>query len=372
MSKRSLFTMVTPVPAGISRECIMSFLYSHVEMVDLNPLVIERHPIRASPHASAEEAHCEWYEITDKVQYIPGGVYSGKVTYTGCFHNLPNGLQTHCFAPMGLNIRSRWQLGGSLPGEPKQVNELGLGIPKEGLWLREDVDMKCNIFMINFVKKTFRKAHLTLVDRLVEKAHILEAQAHNEALERASEVASVYSRSSTSPGYQAPLTFQDTASSGRPGDSRHASYQRQDPQQPLYPPPGYNQAPLPLLPYTGTERSASPYLGGSPNLVSRTSFQPTYDPRRSVQAPPPPDKTFRDPHRASYELKPRTYSFDHKANPYGLDSNLYALPGNPYSQKHIHPAYKTVELPGAHPEMVPKPLSFGAARQASQEPTELE
>jgi hypothetical protein len=83
---------------------------------------------------------------------------------------------------MGLDIKGKWTLGGSLPGEPIQAQELGVGMPKQGLWLREDVDMRCNFVMTSFVKKTLKKAHATLVDRLLEKAHIIEATVHNNRL----------------------------------------------------------------------------------------------------------------------------------------------------------------------------------------------
>jgi hypothetical protein len=175
MSKRSIFTTVTPLPAGITRQTVMETLQSHVEMIDLNPLVEERHPIKPPAHATAEEYHCLWYSLTDRVQYLPGGLASGKVSYTCCFHDLDNGLQTHCYAPMGLNIRGKWTVGGSLPGEPVAPVELGANVPLHGLWLREDVDMRCNIMMTSFVKKTLKKSHSALVDRLVVKAQIADA-----------------------------------------------------------------------------------------------------------------------------------------------------------------------------------------------------
>ena len=182
MSKKSHFTTVTPLPAGIGRETVLETLHSHVEMIDLNPLVVERHPIKPPSGATAEEFHCQWYSVTDKVNYLPGGLYSGSVTFNVCFHDLPDGLQSHIYAPMGLNMRGRWTLGGSLPGEPRQAVEIGLGVPKTGLWLREDVEMKVNVVMGGFVKKTTKKAHATLVQRLMEKAHIAEAEAHNAGL----------------------------------------------------------------------------------------------------------------------------------------------------------------------------------------------
>ncbi|KAL2061724.1 hypothetical protein VTL71DRAFT_7102 [Oculimacula yallundae] len=182
MSKRTVFTTLTPLPPGVSREVVMETLKSHTEMIDLNPLVIERHPIKPPPNATPEEYHCVWYSLTDRVQYLPGGLASGQVTYTCCFHDLKDGLQTHCYAPMGLDIKGKWTLGGSLPGEPIAPVELGLGAPLHGLWLREDVDMRCNIMMGGFVKKTLKKAHSSLVGRLLVKSEIQEAAMRNKAL----------------------------------------------------------------------------------------------------------------------------------------------------------------------------------------------
>ncbi|KAK4693705.1 hypothetical protein P7C71_g3746, partial [Lecanoromycetidae sp. Uapishka_2] len=200
MSKRTLFTTVTALPAGISRETVLETLHNHTEMIDLNPLVMERHPIRPPKEATPEEITCAWYQITDKVNYLPGGLYSGSVTFKGCFHNLPNGLQTHIHAPAGLEMKGRWTLGGSLPGEPREAVELGANIPKTGLWLKEDVDMRCNFVMTSFVKGTTKKAHGTLVSRLMEKAHKIENDAHNNAL---AEQLSL--RSSYPPDYHASM-----------------------------------------------------------------------------------------------------------------------------------------------------------------------
>jgi hypothetical protein len=182
MSKRTVFTTLTPLPVGIGRETVRESLKDHSMMIDLNPLVEERHPIKPPNNATAEEYHCAWYSLTDKVQYLPGGMMSGKVSYNACFHDLENGLQTHVYAPMGLNIKSKWTLGGTLPGEPVAPVELGLGAPMQGLWLREDVDMKCNILMTSFVKKTLKKAHSKLVERLLVKAQIVDAAMVNQQL----------------------------------------------------------------------------------------------------------------------------------------------------------------------------------------------
>ncbi|KAI0997938.1 hypothetical protein K3495_g10252 [Podosphaera aphanis] len=148
----------------------MEMMHSHTEMIDLNPLVEERHPIQPPANATAEEYHCMWYSLTDRIQYLPGGIMSGRVSYNVCFHNLVDGVQTHCYAPLGLNIKNKWTLCGSLPGEPAAPVEIGVGAPVSGLYIREDVDMTCNFMAISFVKKTLKKAHAILVERLVAKA----------------------------------------------------------------------------------------------------------------------------------------------------------------------------------------------------------
>ncbi|KAG8425033.1 hypothetical protein J3458_001776 [Metarhizium acridum] len=170
MFKRTIFTTVTPLPLGLTRDVAVAFLHDHLQMIDLNPLIKDRHRIPPPRHAPDEEVSCVWYSLTDRVSYLPGGLASSDVTYTAAFHDLPRGIQTHCYAPMGVETRSKWSIGGSMPGEPLEPVELGLGAPTTGLYLREDVDLRCNILMARFVKKTIKKSHSTLVDRLHDLA----------------------------------------------------------------------------------------------------------------------------------------------------------------------------------------------------------
>jgi hypothetical protein len=285
MSKRSLFVNITPLPAGISRESVISTLHDHLEMIDLQPMVEERHPIKPPTTATPEEFHCQWYALTDKVQYLPGGLYTGKVSYNVCFHNLPTGMQSHVYAPMGLTIRNKWTLGGTLPDEPREAVELGHGIPKEGLWLREDVDMKCNMLLTSFVKKNLKKAHATLVARLVEKAHLNENDKHNATLAAIanSDTQSISSYQPSSPGYPPPLFASSTSnphdsvsSFARSNSSRHSYYQENNPNLP----PGYqlephsnpssDRQPSPHQSYRQSyaEQTLSPYGQHSPNPTS--------------------------------------------------------------------------------------------------------
>lgn len=184
------FTTITPLPPGVTRETVLETLHSHLEMIDLNPSHDERHLIPSPPEATAEEYHCIWYSITDKVSYFPG--YKGKVTFKACFHNLAHGMQTHCYAPMGLDIKQKWTLGGNAPGEPIQPAEIGIGAPVSGLYIREDVEMKCNFLMTKFVRKTLKDSLATLVARLLVKSQLIEAAEQNRRLQQEQEQASGY------------------------------------------------------------------------------------------------------------------------------------------------------------------------------------
>lgn len=193
MSKRTVYTNITALPSQVTRDIAVDELHDHAVMIKLNPLVINFE--RCLPHkdGSPDEYHCIWYEITDKVSYLPG--IKGQVKYKACFFDRPLGLQTHCFAPAGLDIKAKWSVGGNMPGEPREARELGVDTPREGLYLREDVDMHCNIMLTSFVKKNLKTAHAVLVDRLLKKVEIVEDGHYHRSMT----ASSIYSSMSGTP-----------------------------------------------------------------------------------------------------------------------------------------------------------------------------
>ena len=181
MGKKTVFTNITPLPPQVSREVAIAMLHNHDEMIELNPLVIEHHPIKTPRDASKDEfLDCTWQEMTDRIAYA-GGIVKGKVSYKGCFHDLPNGLQTHIYAPMNLDIREKWTVCGTLPGEPDEPREQGLNTPRRGLYLREDGEIKCNVLMAGFVRKNLDHAHKVLVERILAKAERVQAHLNASA-----------------------------------------------------------------------------------------------------------------------------------------------------------------------------------------------
>ncbi|EPS39342.1 hypothetical protein H072_6838 [Dactylellina haptotyla CBS 200.50] len=282
MSKRSVFTTITPLPASLTRKTVIDFFHNHEAMIDLNPLVIERHRIKPPETASADEASCIWYSLTDKVSYLPGGKVSSNVSYTACFNDLPNGLQTHCRAPAGVDIRSIWSLRGSLPGEPKEPIELGITVPKEGLYIREDVDLSANFLLSSFVRKTLKKAHSILVDRLTSHA---ERKEMDDALAEQFPITN-----KNMPTGMKPLPAQPI----NPNQASHPAASPMDPRampNPMQPPfLGHPQQPYGYPPYHQDPNylaSHASMAGSDPrNSDSRLSVasSPTTDPRLSYQS----------------------------------------------------------------------------------------
>ncbi|CBX97075.1 predicted protein [Plenodomus lingam JN3] len=158
MPKTVVFTTITPLPVGITRKSVLDMYKDHVSMIDLNPLVVERYACRPPSYAPTDEYWSTWYTIKDRVSYLPGGLAQGSVSYHACFNDCKDGLETHVYAPLGLEIRGKWSVGGRLPGEPKPPCEPGL----EG-------------------SETW-SLH-SLVEKLVERAHILESNFANERLQ---------------------------------------------------------------------------------------------------------------------------------------------------------------------------------------------
>lgn len=57
-------------------------------------------------------------------------------------------------------------------GERRQTAELGIPAPREGLYLRADVNLDCKSFLVSFVVKRLKDAHQSLVERLIMCAGI--------------------------------------------------------------------------------------------------------------------------------------------------------------------------------------------------------
>ena len=71
MSKTSVFTTITPLPAGITRQSVIDLYHAHTDIIELNPLVIDRFKCKAPSYAPAEEYYATWYTIKGVQSLLP-------------------------------------------------------------------------------------------------------------------------------------------------------------------------------------------------------------------------------------------------------------------------------------------------------------
>lgn len=206
---------------------------------------------------------------------------------------------------MGLDIKQKWTLGGNLPHEPVQPAEIGIGAPISGLYLREDVEIRCNIFVTRFVRKELKSALKTLVDRLLVKSNLQEAIASNHRLTQNATSMQQYTPP-TSPPRSPPLSLMSQAVYSTPP----------------------NSAPLNNA---GFKPEWAQGLGIKPPLQSRASLPPlpTYNPQDYV---PMPVSEMEGSHgvannslqqQVKWSTKPTTYH--HQPHP---SQHFAELPGN--------------------------------------------
>ncbi|KAL4882452.1 hypothetical protein BJY04DRAFT_187104 [Aspergillus karnatakaensis] len=180
LRRKETYTVTTPIPTNVPRDLALDILHSHGEIITLNPLVLSHNPIKAPRDAPADEYYSTWYEISERVQYIPGmGRFgSGKISFRGCFHDEPWGIVTHTYAPMGVDVRAVYRIVGSQSGEPPDPNAgihpSDVSVPHQGLYLYQEVVIECNKAMISFVKGQMKSSTKVLVDRFIKKAELLD------------------------------------------------------------------------------------------------------------------------------------------------------------------------------------------------------
>ena len=235
LRKKEAFTVITPIPGFIPRQLAIDILHSHSEVITLNPLVLDHQPIAAPQNAETDEYYATWYEITERITFMPGIGRMGAsiIKFNGCFHDMPWGLQTHIYAPMSVDLRNTYRIAGNQSNhEPPEQLEIGLsalGAPSDGLYLREDIEIKCSRTVMSFVKSQMKKAGGEMVKRIIKKAELLDAgvlqamiedgklKTFNPADKRNSNRRSAVQ--SHSPGPQFSPTFASSSVSGTPPHS---------------------------------------------------------------------------------------------------------------------------------------------------------
>lgn len=153
------------MPKGTTIQAVRNILRDHEAMIQLNPLTFEQKVIEPPSFASAEEQSFKWYEVRDHIHYLP----CGSIDYQTGFCDGEDGLETHTYAPMGVQIVSLWTVTG-----PEKLEEVGMDEDTEfDVYLREDVELTCSFVLRSSIQWTMMNSHREMAKRLGEKAVVL-------------------------------------------------------------------------------------------------------------------------------------------------------------------------------------------------------
>ena len=108
MGKQIVYTQITTLPSKVTRLLAVDLLHIHKEFMQLNPLVTGLESIDPPRNAASDEYFSNWYDITEVITW--GFGLKKKISFQGCFHDQPYGLQTHIFAPMGTEMRNKYTI----------------------------------------------------------------------------------------------------------------------------------------------------------------------------------------------------------------------------------------------------------------------
>jgi hypothetical protein len=171
LGKRIVYTKITPLPSNVPRQLALDLLHEHKEIIRMNPHITGVRTIEPPSHAASGEYFSNWYEIT---KIITWG-FKKRTSFNGCFHDQPWGMQSHILAPTNTDIRQTYRIGGNQPGEPREPREVGIDTPLDGLYLREDVSITCQVpLTARSVKKEIEDASAAIVKRLQRKIELLD------------------------------------------------------------------------------------------------------------------------------------------------------------------------------------------------------
>jgi hypothetical protein len=99
------------------------------------------------------------YSITDRIEYLPFGLYTGNVTVTASFTDQDDGVATTRHAPFGFTIKERWVVREGSSSSADQV------ITKE---LVLNVELIANKLVLPLFKSMMEKNHEGYIDGMTK------------------------------------------------------------------------------------------------------------------------------------------------------------------------------------------------------------
>lgn len=143
------------LPISISLDSILQTLHRHQEIIELSPFVQE---FRVQPCSSPST---ESFEIFDKINYLPFGIFSGTVSVKAVFSDRADGVSVVRNAPLGITMHEDWLVRPIKPTTEhiEGANELILNVKMTG-----------NRAILALFKGTMEKNHERIyLDGIIER-----------------------------------------------------------------------------------------------------------------------------------------------------------------------------------------------------------
>jgi hypothetical protein len=156
MSSSHKYSLSRPLPVSISSSRAVSLLHEHSNIITLSPLVIEHHALPESQGSTSGLSTI--YSITDRIEYLPFGLFTGSVTITAEFTNQDDGTMTIRHAPLGFIIKEHWSIQEGLGSSTKQTTKNLVLV----------IELIASKLILPLFKNMMVKNHNGYIDRMAE------------------------------------------------------------------------------------------------------------------------------------------------------------------------------------------------------------
>jgi hypothetical protein len=148
-------TITTPIPTDVKPADIIKGLHNHDLMISVSPFVVRHNLASTSPSGK------QTYDIVDKIDILPFGLWKREVSFTATFEDNANGTTSSVKAPSGLVITGDYAVK---PAAGHVSAEDGAMV------LVEEVQTSASVLLKHFVQSTLVSSHEKNHQKLIDWA----------------------------------------------------------------------------------------------------------------------------------------------------------------------------------------------------------
>ncbi|KAK3675966.1 hypothetical protein LTR78_004158 [Recurvomyces mirabilis] len=172
---RTTFTnnVADPIPQDVYPDTVTKLLHNHEFLITMSPIVT-RHEERDRDEETGKIS----YEVYEKLDLLPFGLWKYEIRFTCAFQNRPDGVVSYIQAPMGFNSRAEYTIRTARHDDGEAIlnayENVGFGGTTGGtaMVLDEVIESTCSVLFKPFVEMTMvpvrRKMHAQIIAKARE------------------------------------------------------------------------------------------------------------------------------------------------------------------------------------------------------------